>query len=58
MFEIADFVAMHKQKLRAASNLRQTVSFTQQPLALCQAGAGRLKSGAISPLASTIYERP
>ncbi|HEV7311665.1 hypothetical protein [Sphingopyxis sp.] len=30
-FEVADFVAMHKRKLRQMSNQRQTVSFAQQP---------------------------
>jgi len=28
--EIADFAAMHKRKLREATNRRQTVSFAQQ----------------------------
>jgi hypothetical protein len=29
-FEVADFVATHKQKLRGAPNPRQSVSFAQQ----------------------------
>jgi len=30
-FEVADFAATHKRKLRAAPNRRQSVSFAQQP---------------------------
>jgi hypothetical protein len=36
-FEIADFAAMHKQKLRVVQIQRQSVSFAQQPRRTCLA---------------------